>query len=68
MLAVKLKIQHSRERGLESLLTGGGKQNEVLLNPGGVLIGKTFYSICTGMGLTLQMRSAYSLIERSDEK
>jgi hypothetical protein len=28
MLAVKLKIQHSRERGLEGLLAGGGKSSE----------------------------------------
>jgi hypothetical protein len=76
MLALKLKIQHSRERGLERLLSGGVKINEdegqalqlledidhqlqelepgagtpqdflrkleeVLLNPGGVLMGKT---------------------------
>jgi hypothetical protein len=98
MLAVKLKIQHSRERGLERLLTGGVKKNEdegqalqlleeidhqlqelepgsgapqdflckleeVLLNPGGVLMGKTLQMRLNWMGAKLSAESTENVPE-----
>jgi hypothetical protein len=98
MLAVKLKIQHSRERGLERLLTGGVTKNEddgqalqlleeidrqlqelepgagtpqdflrklkeVLLNPGGVLIGKTLQMRLNWMGVKLGAESTENVPE-----
>jgi hypothetical protein len=98
MLAVKLKIRHSRERGLERLLTVGVKRNEdegqalqlleaidhqlqelepgsetpqdflhkleeVLLNPGGVLMGKTLQMRLNWMGVKLSAESTENVPE-----